>query len=243
MIGGDEHIFAYLPLDYVKTSLLGATTPEMQLFLLELTIGLLGTTRQENCRVGGYKNRVYGAQSVSVNIGGCHRPGRLSDPQPCVRCDSKGTRLEFTKEVVCKVKNCTNCLEENSALFRGGSGETSQPSRERGQVSTTRGSTEPLFSIYYVSMPRRNSRQEPNTGGDRLEQISRFFTRIARHGQKPTDGPLLEFNPRREAYIQHITEHPSFQALYTTEEDFRQIANDIGEADKRRIYVRWEENI
>ena len=75
-----------------------------------------------------------------------------------------------------------------------------------------------------------------------METISRFSTRIARHGQKPEDGPELQWNPRREAYLQHIVSRPSFQALNTEEDDFRQLAGDLGESQKKRIYARYEEN-
>ena len=92
-------------------------------------------------------------------------------------------------------------------------------------------------------MPKgRQNRNSDLAGSDRLEAISRFFTKICRHGQKACDGPPLDWNPRREAYIQHIAEHPSFQALSTSEEDFRQIASDMDDDEKRRIYAKFEEN-
>ena len=98
-------------------------------------------------------------------------------------------------------------------------------------------------------MPRRPSLSSSgNSGylahrtGDRLVNISRFFTKIARHGQKHGGGPPIPWNPRREAYVHHITENPSFQALHTTEEDFRHLAGDLEPTEKKRIYIMYEEN-
>ena len=77
---------------------------------------------------------------------------------------------------------------------------------------------------------------------DRMSNISRFFTRIARRYQKPAGGPQSPWNPRREAYVRHALERPISQALRTSEGDLRQLAIDLDSREKTRIYGRYGEN-
>lgn len=94
--------------------------------------------------------------------------------------------------------------------------------------------------------PAPHRRTSANSGAhrtrDRPGAISRFPTRISRHGQNPNDGPQLRRNPRGEVYIRDLAERPSFQALHARGQDFRQLATDLDVQDKKRIYVKYGGN-
>lgn len=96
-----------------------------------------------------------------------------------------------------------------------------------------------------LSMPgqRRNNTRgsgiSARPGESRLVNISKFFTRLARHGQRASDGPAIPWNKRREATIEDIIARPSSQALHTTDGDLRQIASDVENHEKKRVYVRF----
>ena len=81
-----------------------------------------------------------------------------------------------------------------------------------------------------------NDHKTPRTR-ERLEEISRFLTRIIRHGQRPDDGPVLEMSSQRRAYIKDVIEHPKLIELSCTEPDLHVLANDISDHDKKRLQI------
>ena len=85
----------------------------------------------------------------------------------------------------------------------------------------------------------RNSGISGRPEGSRLRNISKFPTRIARHGQRATDGPSIPWNRKREAAVGDILPHSSFQALHTTDGDLRQITSDAEAREEKRAYARY----
>ena len=245
--GGDDELFTKATDEYQKITILGTTTPEVQLFTSELALGLLESEGSGSFTVGGYPTSVGGeTQKYSACTNQIRHKERvlydlISCPQNKVLESGRGRPVRF----VGGMRNLSLVYLGRIRMFPGDMEGKVPHLPVTGELCsfTARVPITKTSHMCHLGIPRRGPRTTDNTPtGNRLEMISRFFTRIARRGQKPADGPTLDFNPRRERYIQHLVEHPSFQALRASEEDFRQIAGDVGEADKKRVYVRYDEN-
>ena len=159
IMGGEQHMFSHFSRSYATHSIINATTPEVQLYLTQLTLGLLSNSPVGETRTGG--------------------TWRLKSP------------------------------------------------------------------LSMSAMPRPDHRRQKNNDKrkppiDRLEQISRLLTRFIRHGQRPHEGPELPYTPKRQLYFHHILDHPMFQELQTEVVDLHRVANDLGEKQKKRMYIRYE---
>ena len=192
-----------LPEEYGAHAVLTATTPALQLYRVQLSVGILGVTSDEGTRVGACaKYTSHATFSLNKdNVGHVEHTSHLSLKSPqqvSIRCN-----FSFTPRsawLIC----------EDETLLIHGSNECFTPTKN-------------------LSIPagRRNSGISAPPGCSRLMSISKFFTRIARRGPRHNDGPAIPWNSRREATAESILAHPSLQALHTTEGDLRQIANDL----------------
>ena len=99
-----------------------------------------------------------------------------------------------------------------------------------------------------VRMPapkRKNQRRHSNDNRtprtrQRLEEISRFLTRVIRHGQRMDDGPIIGMSPKRRAYLHEVIQHPKMVELSCTEADLHVLANDISDDNKKRLQIVYE---
>ena len=88
---------------------------------------------------------------------------------------------------------------------------------------------------------RNRGFSDPNTHG-RMAEISRLIARLPRHGQRPEEGPRLDYTPRREVYIHHLAIHPKFDELDSSAVDIRQLPVAFADHPKQRTYLRYEAN-
>ena len=169
VVGGCESEYYQLNEDFAKLAILNGTSPTMQLMLIQVSLGFMGTVISQEDRTGS----VFHGTDVCVQLS-----PSLRMPAPRKAPTSRQRRRSFDLA----------------------------------------------------------AQRTPN----RLMNISKFLTRVIRHGFRPDDGPEIEMSAKRMARMQDVVAHPTMVELACTEADLHVLANDVSPDHKKRLKIAYD---